>query len=582
MPILRKSLILLVLAAFVAAAPGPVWAGIGPVHAAHAMVCSVRPLATDAGVQILKEGGNAVDAAVATAFALAVVYPDAGNLGGGGFLLFRQADGESHFIDFRETAPQAATRDMYLDAKGNVIPGLSTDSGKAIAVPGSVAGLTYAQKKYGKLPLAKVMEPAIRLAREGFALTWGDADGIAEYADKLGNDPEAKRIFLRDGKLYQEGEILRQPELAQTLERIASNPDDFYHGEMARELAAAVQKDGGLITAADLAAYQVKERVPIHGTYRGYDIVSAPPPSAGGIVLVEALNILEGYDLAKMGQNSANAMHFIVEAYRRAFYDKSEFMGDPDFVKVPVAQLIDKKYAAEWRETIDPRRATPSGELQRPQFGDLDQMARAPSRHEGNNTTHFSVVDAEGNAVAVTTTLNDGFGAKMVAGKLGFLLNDEMDDFTSKPDAPNMFGLIQGSANEIAPGRRPVSSMTPTIVTKDGKLLLVTGSPGGPRIITTVANVLLGVIDFGLNVQEAVDAPRFHQQWMPDEIYTERTGFSPDTIGLLEGRGYKFRGADPNWPSGYWSDAETILVDPKTGERLGATDPRMAGKAGGY
>lgn len=583
MQVLRKSLILWVVAAVVATTATSARAGISPAHAPHAMVVSVRALASQAGTEMMRQGGNAVDAAVATAFTLAVVYPEAGNLGGGGFLLVRMANGDTHFVDFRETAPKAATRDMYLDKNGNVVPELSTLGYKAIAVPGTVAGLAYAQKKFGKLPLATVMQPAIRLAREGFPLSWDEIQSINDDAGKLAQFPESKRIFLRDGRPYAQGEIFRQPELARTLERIAKDPDEFYHGAMAREIAAAIRQGGGLITVEDLAAYEVKERKPVHGLYRGYDIISAPPPSAGGTALVETLNILEGFDLGKLGAGSADAMHLVVEAYRRAFYDKSEFMGDPDFVSVPVAQLVDKKYAAGWRETIDPRQATPSETLKRPQFGDLDQVAHAPSSHEGNNTTHFSVVDPAGNAVAMTYTLNDGFGSKVMAGKLGFLLNNEMDDFSSKPDAPNLYGLIQGPANAIAPGRRPVSSMMPTMVLKDGKLVLVTGSPGGPRIITSVANVVIGVIDFHLNAQEAVNAPRFHHQWLPDVIYTERTGFSPDTLGALERRGHKvFQGKDPVWPSGYWSDAETIMIDPATGERLGAVDPRLGGEAVGF
>lgn len=524
-----------------------------------------------------------MDGAVATAFALAVVYPAAGNIGGGGFILYRTVDGAAHFIDFRETAPKAATRDMYVGPDRKVIPGLSTVGYKAIGVPGSVAGLVYAQKKYGRLPLAKVMAPAIRLAREGFPLLWEDVATIHDDADNLGRFPESRHIFLRNGDEYRPGELFQQPELARTLERIAQNPDDFYHGQMAKEIAAAIQKGGGNLTAEDLAGYEVKEREPVHCTYRGYDIYSAPPPSSGGVTLLEALNILEGYDLGRLGQGSAEAMHLTVEAYRRAFFDKSEFAGDPDFVKVPVAQLIDKKYAAAWREGLDPRRATPSTGLKRPEFADLDQMAQGVTGPDGNNTTQLSVVDGEGNAVSLTTTLNDGFGSRAMAGNLGFLLNDEMDDFTSAPGTPNMYGLIQGEANAIGPGKRMVSSMTPTIVTKDGKLVLVTGAPGGPRIITTVANVIMGVIDYGLNIQEAVDAPRFHHQWLPDEIYKEKTGFSPDTIGALERRGHKFfRGLDANWPSGYWSDAESIMIDPKTGERLGASDPRYRGKAVGF
>src|SRR5271165_7117761 len=476
-----------------------------PTHAPKAMVASVQPDASDAGVEVMKAGGNAVDAAVAVGFALAVTHPEAGNLGGGGFMLFRRPDGEVHFLDYREKAPSKATADMYLDKDGNVITDMSTVGYKAIAVPSSVAGLAYAQKHWGKLTLQQVMESAIRLARDGFVLDYGTAMDLRD--DDLAKFPESRRIFQRDGNFYQPGEVFKQPELARTLERIAKNPDGFYHGDMARELAAAMQKGGGLITADDLAQYKVKERQPIHGTYRGYEVISAPPPSSGGVALVEALNILEGYDLAKEKADSAESIHLISEAYQRAFFDRAEFMGDPDFSKIPVAQLIDKRYGNAWRETIDARRATPSASLRRPaMFSQLDSYASAHPQPlaatEPNHTTHYSIVDAEGNAVAVTTTLNDAFGSRVTAEGLGFLLNDEMDDFAAKQGVPNNYGLIQGPANAIGPGKRPLSAMTPTIVLKDGKLFLVLGSPGGPTIITTVANVLMGVIDYGLNIQE--------------------------------------------------------------------------------
>ena len=551
-------------------------APLRPVHTAKAMVVSVHELASRAGVEMLLAGGNAVDAAVATGFALAVVHPQAGNLGGGGFLLLRQTNGEAHFIDFREKAPAAATQNMYLDAKGNVIENASLIGYKAIGVPGSVAGLTYANKKYGKLPLEKVMAPAIKLAHDGFPLAREDAadlkdDGLAKFA-------ASKRIFQRDGNYYQPGEILKQPELARTLERIAKNPDDFYHGVMARELAAAVAKGGGLITANDLAQYEVKEREPIRGTYRGYDLISVPPPSSGGIALVELLNILEGFDLAKLGNRSAQSIHLMVEAFRRAFYDRAEFLGDPDFSKIPVPQLIDKRYAEAWRQSIDPNHATPSADLKRPGvFNELERVAGLqplPIR-EPQNTTHFSVVDAEGNAVAVTTTLNDSLGSRVTAERLGFLLNDEMDDFASKQGVPNTYGLIQGPANAIGPGKRPLSAMTPTIVLKDGKLFLVLGAEGGPTIITNVATILMSVVDFGLDIQEAVNAPRLHHQWLPDVIEVEDR-LSPDTMNLLRSKGHKLI------VEHFWGDAECIMIDPKTGERLGAPDGRNNGKAVGY
>ena len=568
------------LASTVAAAP------LRPTHAPHAIVTSVHELASRAGVEMLRSGGNAIDAAVATGFALAVVHPQAGNLGGGGFLLLRNATGETHFIDFREKAPAAATANMYLDAQGNVIPESSKDSSvvgyKSIGVPGTVAGLVYAEKQYGKLSVEKVMAPAIKFARDGFPLAYGDAQALKDD-DYLAQFPESKRIFLRDGKYYRPGELFKQPELARTLERLAKDPDTFYHGAMARELAAAIHKGGGLVTAADLAAYEVKEREPIRGSYRGYDIISAPPPSSGGVALVEILNILEGYDLAKSGNRSADAIHLEAEAFRRAFYDRADFMGDPDFTKVPVAQLIDKKYAAAWRDSIDPNHASVSTDLKRPSiFSELERLAQSrptPIR-EPENTTHYSVVDAEGNAVSVTTTLNDAFGSRVTAEGLGFLLNDEMDDFAAKQGVPNIYGLIQGPANAVGPGKRPLSAMTPTIVLrkdalKEGKLFLVLGSPGGPTIITTVANILIGVVDFALDIEEAVNAPRFHHQWLPDQILVEDR-LSPDTMNLLRSKGHKLN------VEHFWGDGECVMIDPKTGERLGASDGRNNGKAVGF
>jgi gamma-glutamyltranspeptidase/glutathione hydrolase len=534
---------------------------------------------------MMQAGGNAVDAAVATGFALAVVHSPAGNLGGGGFMLIRMASGETHFVDYREKAPAAATRDMFLDAQGNVIEDASEIGYKAIGVPGSVAGMVYAERKYGKLTLKRVMAPAIRLAREGYPLTWREA---SDFHDQyLAKFPESRRVFQRDGNFYQAGETFVQPDLARTLERIAAKPDDFYHGALARELAAAMQKGGGLITSDDLAHYEVKEREAVRGSYRGYEIISAPPSSSGGTVLIESLNILEGYDLGKLGSRSAQSIHLTTEAFRRAFFDRAEFMGDPDFAKIPIAQLIDKKYGAAWRESIDAEKATPSSDLKRPAiFNELEQYAAARPQpqavRESAHTTHYSVVDAEGNAVAVTTTLNDWFGSRVTADGLGFLMNDEMDDFSSKPGVPNSDGLIQGMANAIGPGKRPLSSMTPTIVAHNGKTLLVLGSPGSSKIITTVANVLMGVIDYGMNIQEAVNAPRFHNQWLPDVLYVERW-FSPDTIQALTKMGYRVQvGLREGGDAGYWSDAECIAVDPKTGERLGASDGRNNGKAVGY
>jgi gamma-glutamyltranspeptidase / glutathione hydrolase len=551
------------------------------------MVVSVHGLASQVGVDIMHAGGNAVDAAVATGFALAVVHSPAGNIGGGGFMLIRMADGKTHFLDYREKAPAAAKADMYLDEKGNVIPEASEIGYKSIGVPGSVAGMVYAEQKYGKLGLKAVMAPAIKLARDGYTLTWNEAADLHDWY--LAKFPESHRVFQRNGDYYKPGEVFRQPDLARTLERIAAKPDDFYHGSLARELAAAMQKGGGLITVQDLASYEVKEREPIRGTYRGYEVISAPPPSSGGTVLVESLNILEGYDLSKLLDRSAESIHYTVEAFRRAFFDRAEFLGDPDFSKLPIAQLIDKKYAAAWRDTIDPAHASPSQELKRPAvFNELEQYASvhppANTPRESNHTTHYSVIDADGNAVAVTTTINDWFGSRVTADGLGFLLNDEMDDFSAKPGVPNSDGLIQGSANAIGPGKRPLSSMSPTIVVHNGKTVMVLGSPGSSKIITTVANVLMGVVDYRMNIQEAVNAPRFHNQWLPDEVNVEKF-FSPDTLNILRSMGYKIHVGLGDGPdvSPYWSDAECIAVDEKSGERLGATDGRNStGKAVGY
>ena len=583
----HKSLILLLIAAV------PVWGlaralgAVEPVHAQHGIVVSIHELASQAGVEMMQAGGNAIDAAVATGFALAVVHPPAGNLGGGGFMLIRMAHGKTHFLDYREKAPAAATADMYLDAQGKVIKGASEYGYKAIGVPGSVAGMVYAEQKYGKLTLKQVMAPAIRLAREGFTLTWREACDLRED-EYLGKFAESRRIFQRDGNYYQPGEIFRQPDLARTLERIAAKPDDFYHGALARELAAAMQKGGGLITADDLAQYDVKEREAVRGNYRGYEIISAPPPSSGGAVLIESLNIVEGYDLAKLGDRSAQSIHFTTEAFRRAYFDRAEFLGDPDFSKIPVAQLIDKKYAAAWRESIDVDHASVSKDLKRPAiFSELEQYAAGHPQPlgypESPHTTHYSAVDAEGNAVAVTTTLNDSYGSRVTAEGLGFLLNDEMDDFSAKPGVPNLYGLIQGPANAIGPGKRPLSSMTPTIVVRDGKAVMVLGSPGGSMITTTVANVLMGVIDYGMNIQEAVNAPRFHNQWLPDVLVVEQW-FSPDTAQALQKMGYsvQFGVHEGAKVFPYWSDAECIAIDAKAGERLGASDYRHNGKAVGY
>jgi len=549
--------------------------GEQPVRAQHGMVVSVHHLASDTGVEILRAGGNAVDAAVATGFALAVVHPIAGNLGGGGFLLLRTHDGKTTFIDFREKAPLAATETMYQDERGNVIPDASVIGYRSIATPGSVAGLVYSEKKYGKLGLKRVMAPAIKLARDGFALSPEEAHELTDH--DLARFPASRLLFQRNGSYYREGDTFQQPELARTLERIAADPDDFYHGKMAHELVDDLHKGGALITLEDLAQYNVVERAPVVGTFHNYTVISAPPPSSGGVVLLSALNILEGYDLASLGDRTSASMHLLTEAYRRAYMDRADYLGDPDYNRIPVAELTAKKYADAWRTSILPDKASPSADLKRPADFLPPAPATAGQRHESPDTTHYSVVDAEGNAVSVTTTLNDSFGSHVTAGTLGFLLNDEMDDFAAKMGVPNMFGLIQGPANAIAPGKRPLSSMTPTIVLEDGTLRYVLGSPGGARIITTVANIFLSAAEGGLNIQEAVDAPRFHHQYLPDKLYLE-PGFNPKVLFELKEMGYNIDVKD-----GHWSNGECIAIDPKTGELAGGQDHRSHfGKAAGY
>ena len=555
-----------------------------PTLALHAMVVSIHHDASDAGVEVLKAGGNAVDAAIAVGFSLAVVYPQAGNLGGGGFMLIRMKTGEAHFLDYRERAPAAASAGMYLDAKGNVVPGASTEGYKAIGVPGTVAGLIYAEKTYGRLTLAQVMAPAIRLASQGYILSGEEAGSLAT-AKNLARFPDSRRIFQRSGNFFKLGDRFIQPELARTLRRIAADPTSFYKGPMAAELAASIQKGGGLITTADLAAYQVKDRAPLTGSYRGYQIVTAPPPSAGGIAMIESLNILSGYDLAKMGDRSPQQVHLIAEAFRRAYKDRADYLGDPDFVALPIAQLASPAYAAAWRKTIHPIKPSPSATLTRPAgFLPPPPAATRAAAHESTETTHFSVVDAEGNAVANTTTLNGLFGSGVTAGQLGFLLNDEMDDFTAAPGAPNMYGLIQSQANAIAPGKRPLSNMTPTIVLKDGKPLLVLGSPGGSTIITTVANDIISILDNGLDVQQAADAPRFHHQYLPDVLQVEKA-FPLPVLDTLKASGYavsRMNEAGQKGP-GVWGDSEMIYVDPNTGTLMGGQDQRhIFGKAAGY
>jgi len=555
---------------------------VPPVKTKHAMVVSIHHEATDAGVSILKAGGNAVDAAVAVGFALAVVYPQAGNIGGGGFMLIRLKSGEAHFLDYREKAPAAAEQDMYLDKNGNVVPNMSLVGTKAVGVPGSVAGLTYAQAHYGKLTLKQDMAPAIALATNGYVLSAEEATAL--HTHNLAQFAASTRIFQRNGDFYKAGDTFKQPELAATLMRIANDPADFYHGEIAKQFAAFMAANGGLITQADLAAYEVKERTPLTGTYRGYQILTSPPPSSGGIGLLEILNILSGYDLSKMGDRTPQQMHYIVEAFRRAYMDHNDYLGDPDFMTMPLAQMNNPKYAAAWRATIDPVKPTPSKDLVRPAGFMPDPPKPKVSGKESTQTTHFSIVDVDGNAVSSTYTLNGAFGSFVTADGLGFLLNNEMDDFTSKLNTPNKFGLVQGPANAIAPGKRPLSSMTPTMVLKDGKLRLVLGSPGGSTIITTVANDLISVLDNGLDIQQAADAPRFHHQYLPDELQVEKD-FPAGPVDVLKADGYNIvrMGALDEKTAGVWGDSELIAVDPVTGELSGGHDRRHHfGKAAGY
>ncbi len=559
----------------------------------HAMVVSIHHSASDAGLSILKQGGNAVDAAVATGFALAVVLPQAGNIGGGGFMLIRNAKGEAHFLDFRERAPQAATADMYLDPAGNIVPGLSTLGYKAIGVPGSVAGLAYAQAHFGKLTLAQDMAPAIKLATEGYVLSEAEARSL--HSTNLTRFPESKRIFQRDGNYYAAGDTFKQPQLAATLSTLSKNPQDFYTGAIARKLAADVQSHGGLLTEADLAAYKVVDRKPLIGTFKthgtSYDVVTSPPPSSGGIALIETLNILSGFDLPGLGTDRSPAqIHYIAEAFRRAYMDRADYLGDPDYATIPLAQMAAQKYADAWAKSILPTAPSPSATLVRP-TGFLPPPPTGVPHKESTQTTHYSVVDSAGTAVSTTYTLNGLFGCGATAEGLGFLLNNEMDDFSSKPGTPNMFGLIQGPANAIAPGHRPLSSMTPTIVTtheagpgKPGKLVLVLGSPGGSTIITTVINDLISVLVNGLTIQQAADAPRFHHQYLPDVLDFEKA-FPQATVQAMQSMGYKTNQAnqaDEKNP-GVWGDSELIQADPITGALQGGHDNRRNyGKISSY
>lgn len=512
-------------------------ASLPPVESTTGLVVSAQHLAAQAGADILRQGGNAIDAAVAVGYAEAVVNPCCGNIGGGGFLTAHLSDGRDIFLNFRETAPAAATRDMYLDPNGKPIPGASLHGWKAVAVPGTVLGLDTALTKYGTMPRTTVMAAAIHLARDGFVLTQADADILDRGAKLLRQNPATARVFLRpDGSPLQPGDRLRQPDLAATLQAIADHgPDAFYKGAIPKAVEAAARAGGGLITAADFANYRVTESPPLTCTYRGYTVESAPPPSSGGTAICETLNVLEGYDLRGLGFHAAEAVHVMTEAFRRAFLDRNTWLGDPAFVRIPLTRLLSKAYAAQLRDTIG-EQATPSTSL----------APAIPPPGEKNETTHFSILDKAGGAASVTYTLNGGFGSGEIAGDTGFLLNDEMDDFTIKPNVANQFGLVQGEANAIAPGKRPLSSMAPTIVLKNGAVAMVLGSPGGPRIITAIVETILNVIDYGMDAQQAVDAPRLHHQWLPDVLYAEPFALSPDTRDLLQQMGYDIEEQKPS------------------------------------
>lgn len=552
-----------------------------PVRAKQGMVASTKQIASAVGVDVMKRGGNAVDAAIAVAFALAVTHPVAGNLGGGGFMLIRLKDGRTTAIDYRETAPSRATRDMYLDPSGALIKGegSSTVGYRAAGVPGTIAGMALALKKYGSgvLSWSQLIEPARKLALNGFKVDSALAFSL-RTSSTLSLYPESRRIFQRNGKFFEEGDVLRQMDLARTLARLQRRgPSEFYSGRTGKLIAADVRRHNGLLTFSDLRNYIPKERAPLRGTYRGYQIISMPPPSSGGTALVEMLNILEGYDLRRMGFDSTDFKHALAEAMRRAFVDRAEYMGDTDFVRVPVERLVDKEYAAVLRSRISMEHASKS----------VDVHAGLPPRAEATETTHFTVLDKHGNAVANTYTLNGDYGSGVTAVGTGILLNNEMDDFTSKPGTPNEYGLLQSKRNAIEPHKRPLSAMTPTFVlNKDGSLWFTLGSPGGPRIINAVLQTLINVIDFDMNLQQAIDAPRIHHQWMPDELFFEPDGLSTSVLDMLVQRGHRltlrpeYRGYTRD---GFMGDVEGIMIEPKTHDRLGATDPRRSdGPAVGY
>ncbi|THF47525.1 gamma-glutamyltransferase [Allorhizobium terrae] len=566
------SLTLLPLSPLYAASPAPVQGDNG-------MVVTAQHLATDVGVDVLKHGGNAVDAAVAVGYALAVVYPTAGNIGGGGFMTLRLKDGTTDFIDFREKAPLAATKNMYLDDKGNVVPRASLDGYLAVGVPGTVKGLELAREKYGTKDREDLLAPAIQLAKDGFTLNQGDASILAGGAARLVKDPEAKKIFLKaDGAPYGAGEVLKQPDLAKVLESIsAKGPDAFYKGMPAEAIAKASEAGKGILSVEDFHTYAARELKPVECDYHGYHIISSPPPSSGGVIICEILNILEAYPLREQGYGAASTVSEMVEAMRYAYVDRNSALGDPDFIQNPLSKMLSKDYADEIRAKITPGEAGKSADLK--PFGGK----------ESTETTHYSIIDKDGNAVSVTYTLNGSFGAGVVAPGTGILLNNEMDDFTSKPGVANLYGLVQGEANAIAPKKAPLSSMSPTIVTKDGKPFMVIGSPGGSRIITITLEAILNVVDFGMNISEAVNAPRIHHQWQPDKVYYEPCALSPDTIAKLKDMGYTLDGGvgGPVWgqAAGILVGGKSLadIVDGKGHGYYGAIDSRaVAGSAKGY
>ncbi|MBX3737007.1 MAG: gamma-glutamyltransferase [Candidatus Didemnitutus sp.] len=557
------------------------------VEAPHGIVTSAHELASRAGVEILQKGGNAVDAAVATGLALTVVYPFAGNIGGGGFMVVHLAEANGQpardvVIDYRETAPAAASRDMYVGPDGKVLKGdgSSTSGWKASGVPGSVAGFALALEKYGsgKVTWADVCEPARRLAADGHRVSQTTARGLREWGPRLlGQFEESKKIYLKNGEFWSPGELWVQADLGETFARLQKfGPREFYEGETAKRIAAAMAQHGGNITLGDLKSYRAAERTPLRGHYRGYDIVTMPPPSSGGIALLQMLAMLEPFDVRAMGHNSAAKYHLFAEVMKRAFRDRAEYLGDPDFVKVPVAALLDPAYVQGRMKDFSPDKATPASAVQ-PGLGAFDPKT-ALVRREKMETTHFSVVDAAGNAVSNTYTLNGAYGSGVTIPGTGILMNNEMDDFTSQVGTPNAYGLIQGEANAIVPGKRPLSSMTPTLVTKDGKLILVTGSPGGPTIINTVFQIITNVIDHEMPVMQAVEAPRIHNQWMPDVVTFERYGLNADTAALLRAKGHTVR-ERVSYEGAYQGDGETIAIDWKTGLRAAAPDPRKGDAA---